>query len=211
MSKPCPTFNLPEHHALQRVNDQLRRLNEAAIFLNQDSETLNALAAQIEHLADQMAGMQGERMLPQFHHPAVATDPNAFLSYSPVSGRFNPTAPPIEFHTETVNDTAKVIGNVYFNRIYEGPPNMVHGSWVAAIYDQILAFNTVINKAGGPTAYLHVDYLKPTPIETELRFEAWVKSFEGKKMYTEGACYAGDELITKAEALFITHRPAAAK
>jgi predicted thioesterase len=51
----------------------------------------------------------------------------------------------------------------------------------------------------GPTLWIKVSYLKPTPINVPLRFEAAVEEVDGKKFSVKGACFQGDEKITEAE------------
>ena len=75
----------------------------------------------------------------------------------------------------------KAIGTVTFGDAYEGPPNCVHGGMVALTWDHVMALANMLINARGPTAWLHVDYKKPTPLYAPLRFEAWIDKVEGKK------------------------------
>ena len=45
---------------------------------------------------------------------------------------------------------------------------------------------------------------KPTPLDTDLRFEATVQRVEGRKIFAEGRLYNGDVLTAEAEGLFIS-------
>ena len=56
----------------------------------------------------------------------------------------------------------------------------------------------------GMTGTLTIRYRKPTPLDTELRFEATVQRIEGRKIFCEGRMYAGDVLTAEAEGLFIS-------
>jgi acyl-coenzyme A thioesterase PaaI-like protein len=44
------------------------------------------------------------------------------------------------------------------------------------------------------TGSLHVDYLKPTPIDTGLTLRATVREIKGRKITVETSLYAGEEL-----------------
>lgn len=123
--------------------------------------------------------------------------------YSPISGAFNPVAPPLKHR----RDGDRLQGEVTLGGVYEGPPQAVHGAVVAAIYDQLLATANAISGTAGPTAWLKVNYTKPTPLNTPLRFVAWKAEQDGRKILMRGQCFAGDEVITDCEALFIQYIP----
>jgi acyl-coenzyme A thioesterase PaaI-like protein len=54
------------------------------------------------------------------------------------------------------------------------------------------------------TGRLTVHYRSPTPLRTELTFEARVVSVTGRKTLTHGTLHAGDRLCAEAEGLFIS-------
>ena len=54
------------------------------------------------------------------------------------------------------------------------------------------------------TGSLRIRYLKPTPLHTELYFEAELVRVEGRKIFTEGRLLAGDVVTATAEAIFIS-------
>lgn len=49
------------------------------------------------------------------------------------------------------------------------------------------------------TASLHVDYLKPTPLNGELVIRGRVKEIRGRKVVVEAAVYAGEVLTARGE------------
>jgi acyl-coenzyme A thioesterase PaaI-like protein len=53
------------------------------------------------------------------------------------------------------------------------------------------------------TGTLMIRYRRPTPLLTELVFEAHVDRVEGRKIFTHGALSAGGQLTAEAEGLFI--------
>ncbi len=55
----------------------------------------------------------------------------------------------------------------------------------------------------GPTAYLHVDYRRPTLLLKPLLFEGWVDRTEGRKSYCKGRIVQDDTVTCEAEGLFI--------
>lgn len=122
--------------------------------------------------------------------------------YSPITGELNPVAPPIRMW----RDGATVRGAGQIPTSLNGPPNGVHGGFVAAILDELLGMAGVVAGAGGFTGTLTVRYLKLTPMGTDLDLEAHVKMVDGRKVTTTGSITANGEVCATAEAIFI--RPA---
>lgn len=53
------------------------------------------------------------------------------------------------------------------------------------------------------TASLHVDYLKPTPIDATLTVRAAVKSVEGRRITISSQVHAGDQMTARGEAVCV--------
>jgi len=53
------------------------------------------------------------------------------------------------------------------------------------------------------TGSLHVDYLRPTPIDAELEIRAWVKELKGRKVVVQSSLYAKGEETVRGEALCV--------
>lgn len=72
-------------------------------------------------------------------------------------------------------------------------------------------FNVANMKSGlaGPTAYLHVEYKRPTRLLHPLTFEGWVDRVEGRKSYCKGRIVQDDVVTCEAEGLFIKVSPEA--
>lgn len=196
--KKNPDFTPEQRDALLDVVDGLRDVLHHCATLNAGAETLVALAEQTRQLAAAMALHSGNKTLEHFTYD-YGDDVNAALPVSPVSGRFNPMAPPVEFKVEG----NVLVGDVTLGKVYEGGEGMVHGSWIAAIYDQLLAFSGMVNGTAGPTANLSIDFLRPTPTDKPLRFEAKVDAADERKVFISGQCFCDGVLVTKCEGLFI--------
>ncbi len=98
----------------------------------------------------------------------------------------------------------QTIGSAVFGSAYEGPPGAVHGGYVAAAFDEVLGYVQSMSGSPGMTGTLTVKYRKPTPIHTELFFEAELLRVEGRKIFTHGELFAGDLLTAEADGLFIS-------
>jgi hypothetical protein len=130
--------------------------------------------------------------------------PRDFVGYSPVSGPSNPIAPPLVMKVVGDPDGDHHIeGAITFGPAYEGPPGHCHGGLVAAMFDELLGF---VQMKPGFTAYLKVDYRKPTPLNRELALKGWIDHVDGRKRLIRGTCSLDGVLLTEAEGLFIAPR-----
>ena len=120
-------------------------------------------------------------------------------------GRSNPMAPPIVSQVIRRDDGTELVeGRVTVGRRYEGPPNGVHGGYVAGLFDDVLgAAQSLIDGPSGLTGTLHVRYRNVTPLDTELTFRAWIDHVSGRRIKAQATCHAGDVLTAEAEALFV--------
>jgi len=184
----------------RRLAKAMREVIERLITSDAPEDELHAAADGLERYAERLA-MHPRRSLPLgFGETANAGDVAAFFDYSPLIGLSNPLAPPIMLQVE-----GKVVhGTVRFGSAYEGPPGHVHGGFVAAAFDEVLGFVQSTTGQPGMTGTLTIRYRKPTPLDTDLRFEATVQRIEGRKIFAEGRLYAGDVLTAEAEGVFIS-------
>jgi len=135
---------------------------------------------------------------------ANAGDVGAFFDQSPLIGLANPLAPPIQVRED---GPLRASASVTFGSAYEGPPGSVHGGFVAAAFDEVLGFVQSLGGSPGMTGTLTIVYRAPTPLHTELRFEAELLRSEGRKNFTEARLFAGDLLTAEATGLFISVDP----
>jgi acyl-coenzyme A thioesterase PaaI-like protein len=197
-------FSEEQRRELLRVIDELRGAIEASVSLSAPAAELAALADQAHALTSALAARSGSKLVARYL-AFDPRDPNAMIAFSPITGRFNPLAPPVELSLEP-GETPRIVGTIAFGEAYEGPPSSVHGSIIASVYDQILALAAIAADSAGPTATLTVHFRKMTPLRTPLRFEAWVERIEGRKAFVRGACHAGEELLTEGEGMFVRFR-----
>lgn len=177
----------------------LREINKACLTLDASEENLLILEANTKQLLSQFHALEGEKMREHFTPLLALDDGEGIQPYSPFGGFHNPVSPPINYALK--NDT--MTGRVTFDINHEGPHDCVHGGVIAGVYDCILASAMIKHGLGGPTVKLDVEYVAPSPLHTELVFEAWLDRVEGKKVYLVGRCFNGDQLVSKASAIFI--------
>jgi acyl-coenzyme A thioesterase PaaI-like protein len=163
---------------------------------------LAAAAEALERYAERLAAHPRPNRYEGWSETSPAGDTGGFFDHSPLIGLSNPLSPPIELRA--ADDRKSVIGRAVFGSPYEGPPGCVHGGYVAAAFDEVLGFANGLSGTPGMTGTLTVRYRRPTPLHTELRFEARWDRTEGRKIFTSGKLFAGDALCAEAEGLFIS-------
>ena len=186
--------------ALFRVADALRGVLHRTVQTSAPVEDIEAAADQLEAVAQRFAGHTHQSMYEGFAEAANAGEPFAFFDHSPMLGRANPLAPPIELWL----DGDHIAGRATFGAAYEGPPGCVHGGFIAAAFDEVLGSTQSLSGSPGMTGRLIVHYRKPTPLQTELRFVGRLERVDGRKIFTTGELWAAEVLCAEAEGLFIS-------
>jgi acyl-coenzyme A thioesterase PaaI-like protein len=128
----------------------------------------------------------------------------AYLQQSPVRGHLNAIAPPLDLETlERPDGSRAIAGRARLGRRYEGPPHGVHGGWVAALFDELLGAAQGLAEAPGVTAILRVRFRHLTPVDEDLRLEAWIADQRQRRLVVKATCHAGDTLTADAEGIFM--------
>lgn len=190
----------PQREEMRRLADAARLVIDRLVATRAPAEALARAAEALEEVAAALEGFPRGHSFEGFAETSNSGDPHAFFDHSPVIGRANPLAPPLEL---TVAD-ATVSGRARFGSAYEGPPGAVHGGYVAAAFDEVLGMAQSLGGRPGMTGTLTVRYRRPHPLGTEIRFEGELLRVEGRKIFTAGRSFAGDELLAEAEGLFIS-------
>jgi hypothetical protein len=185
---------------LSRMGKKSRKKHEArSKGVKITPEVAEILRRQIEAFTAKFGHEPGPQD-PIFFDPDEST-PQPLEAWK-VARALNPFAPPIRL---TVADN-KVLGHANFGIAYEGFPGHVHGGFLAAAFDQILEKAQSLTGNPGMTGTLSVRYRRPTPLLTELVFEAMVDRVEGRKVFTRGTVSANGVITAEAEGLFVAVR-----
>jgi acyl-coenzyme A thioesterase PaaI-like protein len=190
----------PQRAEMRRLAEAMRLVIERLVATKAPAEDLARAAAALEEVAASLEGYPRGHSFEGFAESANAGDPHAHFDHSPIIGRANPLAPPLEL--AVMED--KVVGRAVFGSAYEGPPGAVHGGYVAAAFDELLGMAQSLGGKPGMTGTLTIRYRRPHPLHTEIRFEAELLRVEGRKIFTAGRSYADGELRAEAEGLFIS-------
>ncbi len=186
--------------AWHRLAAGIRAVNEALMDMDASEDDLEAAADALHQFAENLEKTRTGRQLWGFGESAPAGTTRAMLDRSPIVGLGNPVAPPLTFAVEG----DQVVGRGQFGLQYEGPPNSVHGGFVAAALDELLGMAQSLSGKAGMTGTLTIRYRKPTPLHTELTMAARVDRVEGRKIFTTGELRVGEVLCAEAEGIFIS-------
>ncbi len=192
-----------EWAAKRRVADATRRLISNLTTSTDSADELNVIAENIDRQADALARSQslyGATAFERADDGKYGNRMNLGYEMNPVFGRSNPIAP----HFNIWIDNDRAYGQVRMDWQYEGPPNSVHGGFVGALFDQFLGVAQKMTGQPGFTGTLTVRYIKPTPIDTDLRLEGWVDRIDGRKNYMVSEMWAGDVLTARCDGVFIS-------
>lgn len=191
--------------AKRRLAFAMRAVIDRLVVSDAPEAELKRAADALELYAEQLDGHPKSHKYEGFAEAGPAGDTAAFFDQSPIIGLSNPLSPPVEVRADLA--ARRVTGEVTFGSAYEGPPGCVHGGWVAAAFDEVLGYANSLSGSPGMTARLTVNYRRPTPLHTPLRFEAQLDRVEGRKIYVTGQVYAQDELTAEADGLFVSVQP----
>ncbi len=194
-----PDFSAEQVAQCARIADGLREIGTKIVRLSGSVEELTAAADRVEALSTSLDPVTQRRAMETFRFEFDLKDPNAIMPFNPATGAFNPVAPNLEMKVEG----ERLVAELVFASRYESSPDSVQGGMVSALYDQLLAFAVMIHGKTGPSVSLEVKFLKRTPIEEPLRFEAWVEEIEDDRYRARGICSLGDTQISEAEGLII--------
>jgi acyl-coenzyme A thioesterase PaaI-like protein len=90
-----------------------------------------------------------------------------------------------------------------FSNGHTGPPDTVHGGWVAYAFDEILGWANVQAGFPGMTGKLTIRYRKPTPIGVPVEFRVPWPSVTGKVVHAHGTLTADGTITAEADGLFV--------
>ncbi|HJM35168.1 MAG TPA: PaaI family thioesterase [Acidimicrobiales bacterium] len=191
-----------------RVAHKLRSLIQQLHTRVSDDKTLE----RVEELLDQAQQLLNGPTRIKWYEVDVDVDEETahqlreeHRDYSLFRGESNPLAPPVRISkNEDSEGKEVVVGEVSFDQTREGPPRTVHGGMIAAVFDDVLSgVLSSAGAAGSVTGKLTIRYRRPTPINTDLRFEAWIDHQQGRRLTAQAHCLANGEVTAEAEALFV--------
>ncbi len=158
---------LPQTVAAARA---IRRLSSVMLSLEHANPTVDAIVTQIGDWERELSAA-----VPPDSAPRIISDDSddsesrrVYLDHATDIGAFNPCFPEYRFDHF---DTQTASGEVTFPLVYEGPPGLVHGGFLAVFFDCIIQHHNCLVGLSGKTRSLNVTFRRPTPVVTDLRFD----------------------------------------
>ena len=153
----------------------IRRLSSLLLSLEHAHPTVDAILAHINDWECELSAA-----VPPDSTPRIGSDDDGtrrvYLDHATDIGAFNPCFPEYRFdHLDA--ETAS--GRVAFPLVYEGPPGLVHGGFLAVFFDCVMQHQNCLAGLSGKTRSLHVTFRRPTPVLTDLRFDIARSEVEG--------------------------------
>jgi hypothetical protein len=145
----------------------LRRLTGLLLAIENDHPTVDAMLATLSEWETQLTPAA-----PANYAPRVGENQDAgrrlYLDHAFDIGAYNPCFPEYRFNRIDA-DTAS--GSVTFPLVYEGPPGLVHGGFLAVFVDCVTQHHNCATGLSGKTRSMTVEYRRPTPLLTPLSFD----------------------------------------
>ncbi|OHV33640.1 MULTISPECIES: PaaI family thioesterase [Pseudofrankia] len=186
------TFGVEPLPAAADAAARLRRVAGLVLALERPDPALDELLGALDRaeraLSQRVPADPGPRV-----GSAADGDGRAYVDHSRHIGAFNPCFP--EYTIEVAGGRA--IGTVNFPIVYEGPPGLVHGGFLALFFDAAIQHHNCELGEAGKTASLELRYRRPTPLLTDLSFEL-TRTVEGTRIHSTGQILAGDVVLCDA-------------
>lgn len=183
------------------VAGALRRLTGLLLELEHDHPSVDGILAQCAQWETELSAV-----VPPDTTPRMGDDGpqrRVYLDHAFNVGAYNPCFP--EYSIDRVDDqTAE--GRVTFPLVFEGPPGLVHGGFLAVFFDCVTQHQNCATLLTGKTRSMEVTYQRPTPILTELRFDI-LRTREDRAITSTARLTLGDEVLCVGVVKTVARRP----
>lgn len=148
----------------------IRRLGSLLLSLEHAHPTVDAIVAQISDWEHELSAAVPPDSAPRISFDESDADGSrrVYLDHATDIGAFNPCFPEYRFDHL---DAETAFGEATFPLVYEGPPGVVHGGFLAVFFDCVIQHQNCLVGLSGKTRSLNVAFRRPTPVLTELRFD----------------------------------------
>ena len=179
----------------------MRRLTGLLLSLEHEHPTVDAMLAQFADWERELATAVPPDLTPRIG--AGGEDQRVYLDHAFDVGAYNPAFP--EYTYDHLDDETAA-GRVTFPVVYEGPPGLVNGGFLAVFFDCITQHQSCAAERTGKTRSLTVTFRRPTPILTELRFDIAREETDGRVTST-ARLRLGDEVLCIGEFKTVANSP----
>jgi hypothetical protein len=179
----------------------MRRLTGLLLSLEHDHPAVDAMLAQFSEWERELATAASPDPTPRIGDGGETK--RVYLDHAFDVGAYNPCFPEYTFD-DLDADTAS--GRVTFPLVYEGPPGLVNGGFLAVFFDCVTQHQSCAARLTGKTRSLTVTFRRPTPILTELRFDV-VRSESDGRVTSTARLLLDDEVLCIGEFSTVASSP----
>jgi hypothetical protein len=171
----------------------MRTVAGLVLSLEAPHPALERLAAALRTAETELARIAPADPWPRIG-PEAAASRRVYIDHSGDVGAFNPCFPAYQIRV----DGDRAAGTVRFPIVYEGPPGIVHGGFLALFFDSVVQHHNCELGLAGKTTSLGVRYRRPTPLLTDLAFEV-ERSVEEHRITSLARLRADGVVLCEAE------------
>jgi hypothetical protein len=176
----------------ERYAALVRRVSSLVLQMEAPSDVVAELNAALERAEAALLALAPSDRRPRIG-AASEGDGRVYLDHSGAVGAFNPAFPT---YTLAV-DGNRASGTVTFPVLYEGPPGVVHGGFLAVFFDQVIQHHSCDLGTAGKTTRLELQYRAPTPLLEALHFEI-ERSVDERRIESTARLFFADVLCATA-------------
>jgi len=121
-------------------------------------------------------------------------------------GAANPRG--MHLHFETDEQGQRIVGRFRLGAEYQGAHGFIHGGIIATVLDEGMSKVSRLSDVRTVTAALNVEYLKPVPVDAQLRVEGFEVRREDRQLYHQGEIRdAAGVLLARGRGRFVVVDP----
>jgi hypothetical protein len=187
------TFGVEPLAQTEAVADRLRRVISLLLSLEGEDEAVAHLSEELDRTIAALGGRVPADPAPRIG-VAAEGDGRVYLDHARDVGAYNPVFP----HYVLTVDGDRAEGTVAFPVAYEGPPGLVHGGFLALLFDCVVQHHSCDVGVAGKTTGMSIRYRRPTPLLVPLTITI-DRRVEGDRIHSTARLLGGDRLLCEAE------------
>lgn len=201
MSNGTPwTFGTESLADTRELAAAMRDVVSLALSLEHPNDEIRRLTTELRAVEQRLRATAPIDLRPRVGH-SEHPDRRVYLDHSRNIGDYNPCVP--LYQLACADDRAE--GTVEFPVVYEGPPGLAHGGFVALLFDCVLQQLNCDLGLAGKTATLALRFRRPTPLLTPLRITAQ-REVRDDRIHSQAQLLHDDELLCTAEMTAVAGR-----